>query len=69
MIALLRRTTSAVNARRPLIAARVADAANDLLAAKLLQIVCDVARTVLCAVVVAEAAHPSGDIGGGEAIE
>ena len=51
-----------------LIAARMADAANDLLAAKLFQIVCGVARTVLFAAVVAEATHPSGDIGGGEAI-
>ena len=61
LIALLRRTTSAVIARRPtgerFVAARVADAANDVLAAKLFQIVCGAARTVLCTAVVAEAGH------------
>jgi transposase len=50
-----------VLARRPtgerFVAARVADAANDVLAAKLFQIVCGAARTVLCTAVVAEAGH------------
>ena len=61
LIALLRRTTSAVIARSPtgerFLAARVADAANDVLAAKLFQIVCGAAKTVLCTAVVAEAGH------------
>ena len=39
------------------VAARMADAANDVLAAKLFQIVCGAARTVLCTAVVAEAGH------------
>ena len=50
------------------ITARVADAANDVLSAKFFQIVSGMAGTVGCAAVVAEAAHPSGDIGGGAAI-
>ena len=50
------------------ITARVADAANDVLSAKFFQIVSGMAGTVGCAAVVAEVAHPSGDIGGGEAI-
>ena len=68
LIALLRRTTSAVIARRPtgerFVAARVADAANDVLAAKLFQIVCGAARTVLCTAVVAEARHLTTTQGG-----
>jgi hypothetical protein len=71
LIALLRRTTRGYRPEttgKRFIAVGVADAANDVLAAKLFQIVCGVARTVLCAAVVAEAADPSGDIGGGEAI-
>src|SRR6202007_3421927 len=43
------------------VAARVADAANDLFAAQLFEIVGGVAGTVLCAAL----AHPGGDVGGG----
>ena len=49
-MALSRRTSRAVIARRPLAsgsAASVADAANDVLAAKLFQIISGVAGTVL----------------------
>jgi hypothetical protein len=42
----------------------VADAANDVLAAKLFQIVCGAARTVLCTAVVAEAGHLTTTQGG-----
>jgi hypothetical protein len=42
-----------------LVAARVADAANDLFAAKLFKIVGGVAGTVLCAAL----AHPGRDVG------
>src|SRR5580704_10405992 len=50
-MALLRRTSSAVSALRPVgfVAASVADAVNDLFTAKFLQIVGGVARAVLLA--------------------
>ena len=46
------------------VAASVADAANDLFAAKLFEIVGGVAGTVWCTAL----AHPGRDLGGGEAI-
>ena len=51
-----------------LVAAGMGDAANDVLAAKLLQVVGSVARTVARVAVIAEGVDPSGDIGGGEAV-
>ena len=50
------------------VAASVADAANDLFAAEFLQIIGGVAGAVLAWGLFAEGAHPSGDIGGGEAV-
>ena len=53
--------------RKWFIAAGVADPANDLFAAKFLQIIGSVARAVLKRTLIAEQAHASGDVGGGEA--
>ena len=50
------------------VAAGVADAANDVLAVKLFPIASSVARTVLCVALITEGAHPSGEIGGSEAV-
>jgi len=55
-------------ARERFVAAGVADAANDVLAAKLFQIITSVARAVLWVAVITEGAHPSGEIGGSEAV-
>ena len=46
------------------VAAGVADAANDVLAAELFEIVGGVAGTVWCAALT----HPGGDVGGGKAV-
>jgi hypothetical protein len=51
-----------------LVAPDMADAANDVLAAKLLQVVGGVTRTVARVAVIAEGVDPSGDIGGSEAV-
>ena len=51
-----------------LVAAGVADAGNDVLAAKFFQIISGVAGTVARVAVIGEGADPSGDIGGGEAV-
>ena len=50
------------------VGAGLADAANDVLTARLFQIISSVARTVLCLAVIAESPHPSGEIGGGKAV-
>ena len=71
LMALLRRITRAASpepAGERLVAASVADAANDLFAAKFFQIVSGVARTVTRATVVGERTDASGDIGGGKAV-
>jgi hypothetical protein len=49
------------------IAARAADAGDDVLAAQLFQVISGLAGTVLCVVLVTDGTHPGGDIGGGEA--
>ena len=51
-----------------LVAAGVADPADDLFAAEFLQIIGGVAGTVLAWALLAECAHPSGHLGGGEAV-
>jgi len=54
--------------RERLVAAGVADAANDVFATKFFQIISGVAGAVLQWRVLAQCAHPSGDVGGGEAV-
>jgi hypothetical protein len=51
-----------------LVAAGMADAANDVLAAKFFHIISGVAGTLARVAVIGEGADPSGDIGGGEAV-
>ena len=50
------------------VAAGAANAANDVLTAQLFQIISGVARTVSWVAVITEGTHPSGEIGGGEAV-
>ena len=51
-----------------LVAAGVADPADDVFAAEFLQIIRGVARAVLARALFAECAHANGDIGGGEPV-
>ena len=51
-----------------LVAAGVADPADDVFAAEFLQIIRGVARAVLARALFTECAHAGGDIGGGEAV-
>ncbi len=50
------------------VATRAADAVNDVFATELFQIIGGVSGTVLWVPAIAKGAHPSGDIGGSEAV-
>ena len=71
-MALFRRTSSAVIALSPvwerLVAAGVADPADDVFAAEFLQIIRGVAGAVLAWALFTECAHAGGDIRGGETV-
>ena len=55
-------------AGKSFIAARAADAGDDVLAAQLFQVIGGLARAVVCVVLITDGTHPGGDIGGGEAV-
>jgi hypothetical protein len=50
------------------IAARAADAGDDVLAAQLFQVIGGLAGAVVCVVLITDGTHPGGDLGGGEAV-